>query len=210
MNKTIVLGGVAAAAVLVAAGVGFYCYMLKTELSEYKKLGDLASMQQFSQENYDLTKENKTLQGSIDKIQKGFLNYRKNELLEAERRTERRVETAIASFTPISGPYVFTAIAALEQRELCAHTQQLVQLEAELFETSDPAVVMQQDKVCSVRLERKLIPLFKYQMLRVRAGMTGSLEHLRIDAEKKFVSARELLSKWQIPVEKELDSYTKF
>ncbi|MFT6352380.1 hypothetical protein [Neptuniibacter pectenicola] len=210
MNKFTVIAAVAGLLFIVAGGLGFYSFMLHAELAQYKKLGELESLQQFSQENFDLTVENKDLRRSMTRIQKGFAEYRKQELQTAELRSQRRVETAIASFTPISGPYVLAAIASQEQHELCEYTQGLIELEAEFFQSSDPAVVMQQDKICGTHLARKLTPLFKYQMLRVRAAMTGSLEHLRIDAEKKFVTARELLSKWQIPVEKELDAYTRF
>jgi hypothetical protein len=210
MKKIIVIGVVGVVVLAVVGGGGFFGYMLQTELSEYKKVGSLASMQTFSQENFDLKKQNKELTRSMNKIQKGFAEYRKQEVANAEFRAERRVATSVASFMPLSGPYVLAAVSSKEQLELCEDTQRLIRIEAELFESSDPAVVMQQEKICGTYLDRKLIPLFKYQMLRVRATMSGSLGHLRADADKKFENARALLSKWEVPIQNELDNYTRF
>lgn len=210
MKKLIVIGVVSVVVLAILGGGGFFGYMLHSELGKYKEVGSLQAMQKFSQENFDLKKENKELSRSMAKIQKGFAEYRKQEMAQAERLTERRKATAVASFMPLSGPYVLAAVASQEQIELCEDTQRLIKLEAELFETSDPASVMQQEKICGSNLERKLIPLFKYQMLRVRASMSGSLGHLRTDADKKFESARTLLEKWGVPISRELDAYTRF
>ena len=210
MKKLIVIGVASVVVLAVLGGGGFFGYMLYSELGTYKKIGSLQEMQKFSQENFDLKKENKELSRAVSKIQKGFAEYRKQEIARAEHLTERRKATAVASFMPLSGPYVLAAVSTQEQLELCEDTQRLIKLEAELFDTSDPASMMQQEKVCGSNLERKLIPLFKYQMLRVRASMSGSLGHLRTDADKKFENARSLLDKWGVPITRELDAYTRF
>lgn len=210
MNKLIVIGAASLVGLLVAGGAGFFGYKLHSELSEFKKVGSLQSMKTFSQENFDLKKRNKELEKSIEKIEKGFNSYRDLELRNAELRSERRVDTSVASFMPISGPYVLAAISSKEQEEQCEDVQRLTKLEADLFGNTPPDVFMRQEQVCNTNLDRKLIPLFKYQMLRVRASMSGSLGHLRKDADKKFDRARTLLSKWEVPISSELDAYTRF
>ncbi|WP_286238212.1 hypothetical protein [Neptuniibacter halophilus] len=210
MKNMLLIGGVVGVLLVLIGLGGFFGFKFYSELAAYRELGPLQSMQNFSQENFDLQKENKRLKQDMAMIQSGFANYRKARLEQAEKRAERRVATAVASFTPLSGPYVLAATTTLDQQELCQDTQDLIELEAELFTTSDPTVVMQQDKICGTYIERKLIPLFKYQMLRARVSMSGSLGHLRDDAEKKFEDARSLLQRWQVPVAPELDSYTQF
>lgn len=210
MNKFIIIGVVAFVFLLLIGGVGFWGYTQYSELSQFKKLGSYGEMQQYSQENFDLKKENTKLLRDREAIQKGFADYRKTLVAKAEHRSERRVDTDMASFSPLSGPFVLAATSIQEQLELCQDVQELLALEAELFQSADAAVMMQKDKICGTYIERKLIPLFKYQMLRVRASMSGSLGHLRTDAEQKFEGAKNLLERWQIPVDRELDSYTRF
>ena len=78
------------------------------------------------------------------------------------------------------------------------------------FEVSDPTLLMQQEAACGTFIEEKILPLFKYQMLRVRASLTGSLGHLRPEAEQKFKDAQDLLKRWEVPVNPELDKYIRF
>lgn len=210
MNKLIVIGAASLAGLIVLGGAGFFGYKLYSELSNYKKVGSLKALKTFSQENFDLKKSNKELEKSIAKIQKDFMAYRNTEIRNAEQRSDRRVETAVASFMPISGPYVLAAVSSKDQLELCEDTQRLTKLEAELFGNVPANVMLQQEKVCETNIDRKLVPLFKYQMLRVRASMSGSLGHLRKDADKKFDQARALLTKWEVPISTELDAYTRF
>ncbi|MCP4594884.1 hypothetical protein [Neptuniibacter sp.] len=211
MNKKLIIGIVAGVVVLLLLGVGgFFGYKMYTELAEFKAVGSLKEMRQFSQENFDLKKQNKEVTKRMADIEKQFAIFRKKAIANAEARAERKVATASASFMPLSGTYVLAAASTQEQLENCQDIQELIKFEAENFETSDPSVVMQQDKICGTYIERKLIPLFKYQMLRVRASMTGSLGHLRPDAEKKFEDARRLLERWEVPVDPELEKYIRF
>ncbi|WP_415894030.1 hypothetical protein ACMXYN_06575 [Neptuniibacter sp. PT8_73] len=210
MKNLIVIGVASVVGLAVVGGAGFFGYKMYSELAEYKALGSIKDMRTFSKENFDLKKENKVLIQKTEDMQRQFVIHRKVIVDQAVKRSERKVATSIASFTPVSGSYVLAAMSTQEQLELCQGVQALLKLEAKLFETSDPSVVMQQDKICGTYIERKLTPLFKYQMLRVRASMTGSLGHLRADAEGKFEKARKLLEKWEVPVERELDSYTRF
>ncbi|WP_415884194.1 hypothetical protein ACMXYX_06525 [Neptuniibacter sp. QD72_48] len=210
MKNLIVIGVASIVGLAVVGGAGFFGYKMYSELAEYKALGPIKDMRTYSKENFDLKKENKLLLEKSAYMQRQFLIHRKVTVGQAVKRSERKVATSIAAFTPISGSYVLAAMSAQEQLELCQDVQALIKLESQLFESSDPAVVMQQEKICGTYIERKLMPLFKYQMLRVRASMTGSLGHLRVDAEEKFEKARKLLEKWEVPVERELDSYTDF
>jgi len=210
MKNLIVIGVASVVGLAVVGGAGFFGYKMYSELAEYKALGSIKDMRTFSKENFDLKKENKVLISKSEDMQRQFVIHRKVIVDQAIKRSERKVATSIASFTPISGSYVLAAMSTQEQLELCQDVQALLKLEAKLFDTSDPAVVMQEEKICGTYIERKLTPLFKYQMLRVRASMTGSLGHLRSDAEEKFEKARKLLEKWEVPVERQLDSYTRF
>ena len=210
MKKLIIIGVAAVVGLGVVGGAGFFGYKMYSELARYKALGSYASMQKFSQENFDLNKQNKALMAKMDEIQRELIIYRKNFFLEAEKRSARKVATSVAAFQQLSGPYVLTAAATQEQLELCQDAQALMQLEIKLFQTNDPEAMARQEKVCGTYIAQKLIPLFKYQMLRNRVNLSGSMGHLKADAERKFDNARQLLKKWEIPVERELESYTRF
>ena len=209
MKKYIVIAAVAVVVLAVLGGGGFFAYKMYSELAEFRSLGSLEEMKGFSQENFDLKKQNKKLAKSASNVEKGFIKYRKEFLTEAERRAQRKVELAKASFVSVSGPYVLIAASTQEQLEICKDTQRLIELELTLFNSNDPSSVMQQGTICNTYIERSLIPLFKYQMLRLRSSMTGSLGHLRKEAEQKFSDARTLLDSYNIPVTSEVEAYTR-
>lgn len=211
MNKIliIVIGVVFLA---VVGGASFFGISLYQELSRFKSLGTYQELRTFGQENFDLKKQNSELKKTAAQVKREFLIFRKSQMADYENRSKRRLATSIASFTPISGTYVVAAVATQEQAELCQDVQLLLKLESKMFDGSDNEAEGQKiaDEVCNTYLERKLTPLFKYQMLRVRASMTGSLGHLRQDAEDKFERARKLLAEWNIPVDSKLESYASF
>lgn len=211
MKKKLIIGGVIGMVLLLLlGGGGFFGYMLYTKLSEYQGLGDINKLQQLGKDNADLIKKNEELESRFASLQKQFAVFRKQTIDKAENRAERKVATSEASFTALSGAYVLAATASHEQLEACQDIQALIQFEAEYFQTADPSVVMQQEKICGTYIEQKLLPLFKYQMLRVRASMTGSYGHLRPEAEQKFKEANQLLERWGIPVNPELERYIRF
>ena len=210
MNKMVVMGIAGVTVLALVGGAGFFGFKMYSELSGYKKLGPQTQLATYAKENFDLKKQNKLLLETNQKIERKFVVHRKLMLQEAANRAERKVATSVASFLPISGTYVLSAAAVQEQLERCQDIEALLKLEKELFEKSDPEVLAQKEKICETYIDRKLTPLFKYQMLRIRASMTGSLGHLRSDAEKKFDKARDLLKKWDVPVSRELESYTRF
>lgn len=210
MKKYIIIAAIAVLILSILGGAGFFAYKMYSELAEFRSLGTLEEMKGFSQENFDLKKQNKKLTKSVNDVEKGFIKYRKEFLTEAERRAQRKVELAKASFVSVSGPYVLIAASTQEQLEICKDTQKLIELEIALFNSNDPSSVMKQGTICNTYIERSLIPLFKYQMLRLRTSMTGSLGHLRKEAEKKFADARTLLDSYDIPVTSEVEAYTRF
>lgn len=211
MNKKRIIGGVVGFFVLllIAAG-GFFGYMMFSKLSEYQKLGNFTEIEQLSKEHEEILKKQKETDSKMESLHKEFSVYRAKTVSAAIKRAERKVETTSASFTPLSGAYVIAATATQEQLEICQDIQALIQFEMKYFETSDPTLLMQQEEVCGTFIEEKILPLFKYQMLRVRASLTGSLGHLRPEAEQKFKDAQDLLKRWEVPVNPELDKYIRF
>lgn len=211
MDKKLIIAGVAGLLVVLLLGVGgFFAYMMYSKLSAYQALGSASELGQVTTAYEALQKEHSQTLSKISSIEKEFAVYRKKTLDNLTQRAQRKVDTSVAAFTPISGIYVLAATAAQEQLENCLDAQALINFEAENFSTSDPAVVLQQDKICGTYIEQKLAPLFKYQMLRVRASMSGSLGHLRPEAEEKFKEARKLLELWSVPVNSELEKYIHF
>lgn len=210
MKKIIIIAVVAVVVLGVLGGAGFFGYKLYSELAQFKSLGSYAEMRKFSQENFDLNKQHKALTSQMEEIERELTIFRKNFMADAVKRSERKVVTSIAAFQQLSGPYVLTAMATQEQLELCQDAQAVMQLESKLFQVNDIDALAQQEKVCNTLIDRKLIPLFKYQMLRNRVNLSGSMGHLKADAERKFSNARQLLETWEVPVTRELESYTRF
>ncbi|PIE24254.1 MAG: hypothetical protein CSA60_03340 [Neptuniibacter caesariensis] len=208
MNKMIIIGAVAA--LVLVAGAGFFGFKMYSELAQYKAMGSSTELRQFRQKNFELDKQTKALTKELDEIKRELQAYRKAVLDDAVKRSKRKIATSIAAFQQLSGPYVLTAMATQEQLELCQDVQKLMSLESKLFQTHDKDAEAQQEKVCNTFIDRKLIPLFKYQMLRNRVNLSGSMGHLKADAEKKFKNARKLLQTWNVPVARELESYTRF
>lgn len=211
MNKKIIIGGVAGlVVVLLLGGAGSFAYLMYAKLAEYQQLGSAEELNELTTAYELLDKQHSQTLSKLNSAEKGFAVYRQKTMDSLAKRAERKVDTAVASFTPVSGIYVLAATAAQEQLENCEDAQALIDFEAEYFSSSDPAVVMQKDKICSTYIEQKLAPLFKYQMLRIRASMSGSLGHLRPEAEEKFSEARKLLNAWSVPVNPELEKYIRF
>lgn len=211
MNKKIIIGGVVALVIVLFLGVaGVFGYLTYSKLSNYQKLGNIAELQDLSKENFELNKKNAELTETVTELGKQFAFYRQKTVESAIKRAERKIEITEASFTPLSGAYVIAAAATQEQLENCLNVQELIQFEMKFFDTADASLMMQQDKVCGTAIEAEILPLFKYQMLRVRASLTGSLGHLRPEAEQKFKDAQDLLKRWDVPVNPELDKYIRF
>ncbi|MGB0203416.1 MAG: hypothetical protein ACPF9K_00050 [Neptuniibacter sp.] len=211
MNKKLIIGGVVAlVVVLILGAAGVFGYLTYSKLSEYQRLGNITELQALSKENSELTKKNAENTEKVNELGKQFAIYRQKTVDTAIKRAERKIEITEASFTPLSGAYVIAAAATQEQLENCLNIQELIQFEMKYFETADASLMMQQEKVCGTVIEAKILPLFKYQMLRVRASLTGSLGHLRPEAEQKFKDAQELLKRWDVPVNPELDKYIRF
>lgn len=210
MKKYIIIAVVALVILALLGGVGFFGYRMYSELAQFRELGSLKEMSEFSQQNFDLNKEIKQLRKQQAKAEREFVKYRTGFMANAEQRAQRKLKLAEASFLPVSGPYVLIAASTQEQLDYCQDSQKLLELEASLYGTNDPSTVMQQGTICDLNIERTLIPQFKYQMLRLRASMTGSLGHFRSDAEKKFVEAKALLDQYAVPVSREVEAYTRF
>lgn len=195
---------------VISGGCGYFIYSLSTSLAKYESFGTYAQLQRIIEEKENLTRQNTKQERKLEKIAQKFIKYREQQLTLAEFRAKRRASLGTAAFSPVSGPYILAALIAQEQLELCQSSQNLTQLEIELLENPDPEVMMQQEKICGVHLDKKLLSLFKYEVLRIKASMTGSLKHLRLDAENKIDVARKLLEDWSVPVNSELDSYARF
>lgn len=211
MNKKLIIGGVVGLVlILVIAGAGVFSYLTYSKLSAYQQLGNLSEFKEINKTNAELIKKQEAMAKKVEDLGKEFAIYRQKTVSSAIKRAERKVETTEASFTPLSGTYVIAAMATQEQLENCLAVQELIQFEIKYFEATDPSLMMQQEKVCGTLIETKILPLFKYQMLRVRASLTGSLGHLRPEAEEKFKDAQDLLKRWDVPVNPELDKYIRF
>lgn len=208
MKKMIIIFG--ATLLVISGGCGYFIYSLSTSLAKYESFGTYAQLQRIIEEKENLTRQNTKQERKLEKIAQKFIKYREQQLTLAEFRAKRRASLGTAAFSPVSGPYILAALIAQEQLELCQSSQNLTQLEIELLENPDPEVMMQQEKICGVHLDKKLLSLFKYEVLRIKASMTGSLKHLRLDAENKIDVARKLLEDWSVPVNSELDSYARF
>lgn len=207
MKKIIIFSISGVLALSLLGGGGYWIFTLYSALGEYKELGTTAEIKSSITELKALQLESLQLNQEMEKAKTQFSSYKAGFLERSKQRAERKVATSIASFTPISGPYVLTSTAVKEYIENCEDAMALKKLEATMF---GMAVTTNQSEGCKDRISYKLLPLFKYQMLRVRAGMSGSYGHFRDDAEKKFDNSRKLLQRWDIPVAKELESYTRF
>ncbi|MGH1462135.1 MAG: hypothetical protein ACRBB6_08870 [Neptuniibacter sp.] len=211
MKKSLIIGlGIGVLVVLVICIVGFLGYKGYAKLAAYQEIGSASEINELKKNYEDLQKVYKDQITESEKLHKQFAVYRKQRLLTAETRAERKVETATASFIPLSGAYVLAAMSTQEQLENCLDVQQLLKFESDNFGISEPENFMLQEKICGTYIESEIAPLFKYQMLRVRASMNGSFGHLRPEAEQKFDDARKLLKRWEIAVDPELEKYIRF
>lgn len=211
MSKTFILGIVAAAVmVAILAAGGVFGYKLHSELSVYKSYGTPADLKATEKEVRALKQQLQQQKRDMNKLKKQFAVYRKQAVVAAEERTERRKATAVAAFTPLSGYYVIAATTVHEQNESCADIKALLAFEKGNFDIADPAAIKAQETVCNSYIDKKVEPVFKYQMLRLRANIKSSAGHLRSEAEDKFKQAKKLLKRWDVPVDRRLDKYLRF
>ena len=211
MNKTFIISIVAAAVVVAILAVGgVFGYKLHSELSVYKSYGSPADLKATEKEVATLKQELQQQQRDMTKLKKQFAVYRKQAVVAAQERAERRKATAVAAFTPLSGYYIIAATTAHEQNENCADIKALLMFEAKHLSVSDPDALKAQEALCNSFIDKKIEPVFKYQMLRLRANIKSSADHLRPEAEEKFKQAKALLKRWNIPVDRSLDKYLRF